>query len=177
MTTSSEADDGPTREQRAENAAQSLHSAELEWHAVSPATQNDTAEYVSGEIDAQEHLRRVRSRYGVPTDEPGERFEGDGAVAEAGAEQTVPIAYTSIDEAAHAYAEGLLDDDGFVAVALTLAIVKQNPMPDHEWFDDWARIDGPLSHLQDAFSRRLIPAHLYDATLKIMAEAEAGHEA
>lgn len=54
-----------TRGQRAENAAQSLHSAELEGHSVTPETQAEAELYVSGEIDSQELLRRVRARYGI----------------------------------------------------------------------------------------------------------------
>ncbi len=54
-----------TRDQRAKNAAQSLHSAELEGHSVTPETQADTELYVSGEIDSQELLRRVKARYDV----------------------------------------------------------------------------------------------------------------
>lgn len=54
-----------TAEQRAKNAAQSLHSAVLEGHSVTPATQMDTQAYVAAEIDSQELLRRVRARYGV----------------------------------------------------------------------------------------------------------------
>lgn len=89
--------------------------------------------------------------------------------------QAVPTAFKSIDEAARAYADGHLDDDGFVAAALTFPIVKQNPRPDREWWDDWVRIDGPVSEVQDAFRRRLIPAHLYDTALDAM--AKAGYEA
>ncbi len=89
--------------------------------------------------------------------------------------QAVPIAFKSMDEAARAYADGRLDDDGFVAAALTFPIIKQNPQPDREWWDDWVRVDGPVSELQDVFRRRLIPAYLYDTTLATM--AKAGHEA
>jgi uncharacterized protein YciW len=58
---------GLTPAERAENAAQSLHSAKLEGHSVTAATKVDTAEYVAGTIDAQELQRRVRARYGVLT--------------------------------------------------------------------------------------------------------------
>ena len=54
-----------TLDQRAKNAAQSLHSAELEGHSVTPETQADTELYVSGEIDSQELLRRVKARYSI----------------------------------------------------------------------------------------------------------------
>lgn len=65
MTIASDARTALTPERRAMIAEQSLHSAELEGHSVTPATQQDTAEYVSGEIDAQELRRRVRARYGI----------------------------------------------------------------------------------------------------------------
>lgn len=52
-------------EERAESAAISLHSAELEGHSVTPETRADTELYVSGEIDSKELLHRVRARYGV----------------------------------------------------------------------------------------------------------------
>ncbi|WP_343924216.1 hypothetical protein [Rhodoglobus aureus] len=65
MTIAPEAPASLTREERADNAAQSLHSAELEGHSVTPATQLDTEMYVSGEIDSQELLRRVRVRHHV----------------------------------------------------------------------------------------------------------------
>ena len=52
-------------EERAHNAAQSLHSAELEGHPVTPSTQIDTDLYVSGAIDSQELRRRVRARYSI----------------------------------------------------------------------------------------------------------------
>ena len=89
--------------------------------------------------------------------------------------RAVPAAFQSIDEAAHAYAGELLDADGFIAAAVTFPTVKQNPRPDREWWDDWVRIDGPVSEVRDAFRRRLIPADLYDATVGAM--ARAGHEA
>lgn len=55
---------GPlSREQRAFNAAQTLHSARLEGHSVTPETQQDTGDYVAGEISSQELLRRVNARY------------------------------------------------------------------------------------------------------------------
>lgn len=54
-----------TAEERAESAAFSLHSSELEGLHVSPATREDTEAYVSGEIDSAELLRRVKARYGL----------------------------------------------------------------------------------------------------------------
>ena len=90
-------------------------------------------------------------------------------------EPTASTPYASIDEAAHAYASGRLAAAGFVAVAVGLPVVRQNPMPDTPFWDDWARVDGPLSDLQDAFTQRLITAELYDAAL--IAMASAGHEA
>ena len=87
---------------------------------------------------------------------------------------TASTPYTSIDAAAHAHSAGLIDDAGFIAAAVALPIVMQNPMPDH-WFDDWPQVDGPLSDLQDALRRRLITAELYDAAL--IAMAGVGHEA
>ena len=86
-----------------------------------------------------------------------------------------PTAFESVDEAAHAYADGLLDDGGFISAVTALQTVEQNPMPDREWWDDWVQKDGPLSDLQVAFSRQLIPARLYDAALEAM--AKAGHDA
>ncbi|MET4705021.1 hypothetical protein [Frigoribacterium sp. UYMn621] len=65
MTIAPEAPASLSKEERADSAAQSLHSAELEGHSVTPATQLDTEMYVSGEIDSQELLRRVRARYNV----------------------------------------------------------------------------------------------------------------
>lgn len=59
-----------TPAERADAAAQSLHSAELEGGSVTPATRDDTERYVAGEITAQELQRAVRDRYGV-------RSEGD----------------------------------------------------------------------------------------------------
>lgn len=47
------------------SVAQSLHSAELEGHHVTSATQADTELYVSGEIDSKELLRRIRARYHI----------------------------------------------------------------------------------------------------------------
>jgi hypothetical protein len=158
MAAASGAGDDLTKEERAWNAAQSLHGAELEGHAVTAGTQMDTADYVAGEIDSEELLRRVRTRYGVPSED-----ESGGATV-----------YASVNAAASAYATGLIDGDGFVAAVVGLPVVRQNPMPDH-WFDDWARVDGPLSDLQDALSQRRIPAELYDAAL--IAMANAGHEA
>jgi hypothetical protein len=87
----------------------------------------------------------------------------------------VPATFRSIAEVTRAYADGALDEDGFVAAAVAIPVVRQNPMPDREWFDDWPQIDGPLSELQDALSRNLIPPHLYDAALAAM--AKAGHDA
>ena len=147
-----------TPAERAWNAAQSLHSAKLEGHSVTAATEMDTAEYVFGEIDAQELQRRVRARYGVCTETESEQA----------------TIYTSIIAAARAYSAGLIDDAGFIAAAAALPIVMQNPMPDH-WFDDWPLVDGPVAGLQDALSQRLITADLYDKTLTAM--ANAGREA
>ena len=90
---------------------------------------------------------------------------------------TEPAASTpdaSIDAAARAHSAGLIDDAGFIAAAVALPVVRQNPMPDH-WFDDWVRVDGPMADLQDALSRRLITTELYDAALSAM--ANAGHGA
>ena len=82
--------------------------------------------------------------------------------------------YASIAVAAQAHSTGLIGDAWFIAAAVALPIVKQNPMPDR-WFDDWPQVDGPLSDLQDALRRRLITAELYDAAL--IAMAGVGHEA
>jgi hypothetical protein len=82
--------------------------------------------------------------------------------------------YESVAAAAHAYAADQLDDDGFVAALVRLPIVRQSPMPDREWFDDWPLIDGPLSDLQDALNQRLITAGLYDAALTAM--IAGGHD-
>ncbi len=54
-----------TQEERADSAAQSLHSAVLDGHEVSPATQADTELYVSGELTADDVLRRALERHDV----------------------------------------------------------------------------------------------------------------
>lgn len=86
----------------------------------------------------------------------------------------VPHDYSSIDEAARAYATGQINGEDFIAAAVALPTVMQAPMPDH-WFDDWALKSGPLSDLQDALALRLITPALYDAALGAM--IRAGHEA
>ena len=134
-----------TPAERAWNAAQSLHSAKLEGHSVTAATEMDTAEYVFGKIDAQELPRQVRARYGVCTE------------TETESEQATT--YTSIIAAARTYSVCLMDAAGFIAAAAALPIVMQN-----RWFDYWPLMDGPVAGLQDALSRRLITADLYDKT-------------
>jgi len=82
---------------------------------------------------------------------------------------------TTIEEAARAYADGRLDNSGFIAVAPSLPPVKQVPHPDREWWDDWPRVRGPVAGMVAVYSQGLVPAELYDTTIAAM--AEAGHEA
>ena len=70
-------------------------------------------------------------------------------------------AFTSVNAAARTYAAGQLDDAGFIAAVVRLPVVKQNPIPDR-WFDDWARIGGPLFDLGEAFTQGRISAQLHD---------------
>jgi hypothetical protein len=88
---------------------------------------------------------------------------------------STPPEYKSVAEAASAYADGSIDNEGFVAAALAIPTVAQNPMPDREWFDDWPQIDGPLADLQGALTLKLISSDLYDTALHAM--AKAGHDA
>lgn len=67
------------------------------------------------------------------------------------------------------------DDAGFIAAGVAAPIVQQTPMPDREWCDGRARVDGPMSDLQDALSQRLITADLCDKRLTAM--KNAGYEA
>jgi hypothetical protein len=83
--------------------------------------------------------------------------------------------FRSVDEAAHAFAAGQIDDDGFIRSVALLPIVRQTARPDREWWDDWPRVHGPMSDLISAFTQGLIPADLYDAAVEAM--AKAGHEA
>lgn len=89
---------------------------------------------------------------------PSERSEGES-------EQS--SAFTSVDAAARAYAAGKLDDAGFTAAVVLLPVVKQTPMPDH-WFDDWARVDGPLFDLGEAFTQGHISAQMHDDACRAM---------
>lgn len=88
---------------------------------------------------------------------------------------TAPMAYESIGDAARAYSDRLLKVDEFIAAASAFPVVRQVPRPDMEWWDDWARNDGPMSAVLDAFNQGLIPARLYDAAINAM--AKAGHDA
>ena len=82
---------GLTAAERAEIAAQSLRSAELEGGSVTPETRT-----------AQELQRAVRDRYGVHP-------EGD----------PVPV-FAYVDAAARAYAAGVLSDGEFIAAVVGL---------------------------------------------------------
>ena len=53
------------QQRRAQSAAESLHSAELEGLTPSPAGGADMAAYVQGEFDADELVARTRARYGL----------------------------------------------------------------------------------------------------------------
>lgn len=75
--------------------------------------------------------------------------------------------FTSVAAAARAYAAGQLDDAGFTAAVVRLPVLKQNPMPDH-WFDDRARVDGPLFNVGEAFTQGLISAQLHDDAARAM---------
>lgn len=149
---------GLTAEQRAEIAAQSQKSAELEGGSLTPATKRDTAAYVAGDSAAQELQRRVRVRHGLLS-----KDESEGTTT-----------HTLID-AACAHAAGQLDDDVFIALAVGLPIVRQNPQPATPFWDTWILIDGPVSDVQAAFSQGLISAELYDSCVAAM--ASAGREA
>lgn len=76
-------------------------------------------------------------------------------------------AFTSVNAAARAYAAGQLDDAGFIAAVVLLPVVKQNPIPDH-WFDDLARVDGPLFDLGETFTQGFISAQLHDDACRTM---------
>jgi len=90
---------GLTAAERAEIAAQSLRSAELEGGSVTPETRT-----------AQESLERaVRDRRGVHP-------EGD----------PVPV-FASVDAAARAYAAGVLSDGEFIAAVVGLQ--SRNKLP------------------------------------------------
>jgi hypothetical protein len=52
-------------DQRAAAVAEATHSAALEGLTISPASLDDAAEYVRGDIDINEAGRRIRARYGV----------------------------------------------------------------------------------------------------------------
>lgn len=54
-----------TAEQRAASLAEATHSAALEGLTIGPATRADAEEYVQGDIDVDELVRRVQARYGV----------------------------------------------------------------------------------------------------------------
>jgi len=53
-------------EQRAAAVAAATHSATLEGLSIAPASLDDAAEYIRGDIDIDEAGRRIRSRYGLP---------------------------------------------------------------------------------------------------------------
>ncbi|HEY5115010.1 MAG TPA: antitoxin VbhA family protein [Nakamurella sp.] len=52
-------------EQRAASVAEATHSAALDGLSISPASLDDAAEYIRGDIDIDETGRRIRGRYGV----------------------------------------------------------------------------------------------------------------
>lgn len=51
---------------RAEDARQARHSTEMEGVTTDSVTRSDEDEYVRGNIDEQELIRRARVRYGAP---------------------------------------------------------------------------------------------------------------
>lgn len=149
-----------TPAERADAAAQSLHSAELDGGSVTPATREDTERYVAGESTAQELQRVVRDRYGVHS-------EGES-------KREAP-AFASVHAAAHAFAAGLLTNDEFITAVVAFPIMKQTPMPTTPFWDAWPRKYSPVSEVQDALSHGLISIELYDSAVTAM--GEGGHEA
>ena len=106
---------------------------------------------MAGEAPAQELQRAVRDRYGAPSESESKReVPVFGSVAAAAA------------AAARAYAAGLLSDHEFIAAVVGLPVVLQTPMPTTPYWDSWARVDGPLFDLGEAFTRHLISAQLND---------------
>lgn len=53
------------RERRAEVLRQFRHSTEMEGGRLSEEAERDAAEFVRGEVDEAELLRRVRARFGL----------------------------------------------------------------------------------------------------------------
>lgn len=54
-----------TMTQREQRVAVAIHSGEMEGLTVTPAGHTDAGEYVSGRIDADELIARVRACYGL----------------------------------------------------------------------------------------------------------------
>ena len=115
---------------------------------------------MAGEAPAQELQRAVRDRYGAPS------------VGES--KREVPV-FGSVAAAARAYAAGPLSDHEFIAAVVGLSVVLQTPMPTTQYWDSWARVDGPLFDLGEAFIRHLISAQLNDDAGWAM--LRAGHSA
>lgn len=98
-----------------------------------------------------------------------------GGLKMASSEEAGPANFESVEAAARARLADELDDGGFIAAIVRFPIVRQTPLPNREWFDDWVREQGPMSEVVAAFQKGLISADLYDSSIRAM--AAAGHDA
>ena len=55
----------PTRDARERGIAEAMHSLEMEGLQPTAASQADAQEFVDGQIDAAEMVRRARARHGL----------------------------------------------------------------------------------------------------------------
>ena len=88
---------------------------------------------------------------------------------------THALSFSSVIEAADAFAKGELGDQDFIDAVVALPIVKQAEIPKRDWWDDWAPRNGPVAAVGEAFAEHKIPDALHD--LAISAMFKAGHEA
>jgi hypothetical protein len=88
---------------------------------------------------------------------------------------THKLSFSSVREAAAAYASGDLSDEDFINAVVSLPVVKQAEIPKRDWWDEWAPRNGPIADVGVAFDERMIPDALHDRAIAAM--FKAGHEA